>query len=414
MDVRIARKWDYYLGIPLCWVFSMFHMVKFWKRPLNKRKNIYPRKVLFIELCEMGSIILGYSAIREVKSSYSNAEIYFLTFRENAEAVILSGDINKENIIGIRSENTIVLLFDLWRTINKLRKIGIDTIIDMNLFFRVTTIISYLTKASIRVGFYQTEHKGLYRGDMQTHNVLYDPDKHIKDNFLLLVKALNSDNFDYCNSEQNLSEIKKNTVMSSLEPQDMVEIKKRLSVLAPKLDLSCKIILMNLGQRDAIGTRKWPVENYNNLISMLLADEHTFILMIGKDHPGKEKLFKHAHCLDLIDKTSFRDIIHLCKIADAIVSHDCGLIHIASLTNIFICVLFGPETPKLYAPISDNMKIFYKGLSCSPCVSAFNNKLCSCLDNKCLSMISTEEVYDCLVKPVYKVTSDTNKIDYKL
>jgi len=93
-------------------------------------------------------------------------------------------------------------------------------------------------------------------------------------------------------------------------------------------------------------------------------------------------------------------LINFCNIARAIVSHNCGMIHIASLTNIFICVLFGPETPKLYAPNSENMKIFYKELSCSSCLSAYNYKTSSCLNNNCMNMIKPEKVYACLMEQI--------------
>ena len=411
MNIQIARKLDYYLGIPLCWLLSVLCKLRARKDLLNQKKLIHPRKVLFIELCEMGSIILAYPAIRKVKKSYPEAEIYFLSFIENTQAVLCSGVISEQNIIGIRNKNIIVLLFDLWRIIRKLRKIGIDTTIDMNLFFRVTTLISYLTKASVRVGFHQTKHKGLYRGEMQTDNVLYNPHKHIKDNFLLLVKVLNPDNIEYCCSDQKQAEIKKISQITSIEPQDIAAMRKRLLVLAPRLDLRHKIVLINLGQNDVIGTRKWPQGSYNKLILRLLGHEHIFIVMIGKGHPGQENLIKHPRCLDIIDKTSIRDIIHLCKLAHAIVSHDCGMIHIASLTNIFICALFGPETPKLYAPSSDNMKIFYKDLSCSPCLSVYTYKVSYCLDNKCLKEISPQEVYDCLLTQVYRDPLDTAKMN---
>ncbi|MCG2712674.1 MAG: glycosyltransferase family 9 protein [Candidatus Omnitrophica bacterium] len=398
MNIELARKLDYYLGIFLCRILSVFCRIKGLRVPAARKIPIHPKKVLFIELCEMGSIILGYPAFIELKKYYPKVDIYFLTFHENIEAVLCSGVISERNIIGIRNKSIVVLLFDLWRSIRKLRRIGVDTVIDMNFFFRVSAVLSYLSNASIRVGFYQKSHKGLYRGNMQTHKVLYDPGKHIKNNYISLVNALKSDkiNLHFHNHEQ--SEISNAT---RIDTADIEAMRDRLRIFAPGLDLSYKLVLINLGEVDRIRLRKWPMRNYNKLIAMLLEHEKIFIVMVGKGHPGCEQLIRHARCMDLIDKTNIRDMLSLCNLARVLVSHDCGMIHIASLTDIFICALFGPETPKLYAPISENMKIFYKELSCSPCLSAYNHKTFSCVNNNCLSEIKPEEVYACLIEQIF-------------
>jgi hypothetical protein len=81
MHPNIMRKIDYYLGIPICFLLTLLY--KFQSRlgkhqdPCESVKNI-----LLIELAEMGSIVLAYPAIAQLKIMYPNAKLYFLTFKQ--------------------------------------------------------------------------------------------------------------------------------------------------------------------------------------------------------------------------------------------------------------------------------------------------------------------------------------------
>ena len=71
MEVNKARLIDYWLGIPLCGVLSVFEKVT--SLFLHKKKNISPRKIMFIGLSEMGSVILAYPAMRKTQELYPEA-----------------------------------------------------------------------------------------------------------------------------------------------------------------------------------------------------------------------------------------------------------------------------------------------------------------------------------------------------
>jgi len=79
------------------------------------------------------------------------------------------------------------------------------------------------------------------------------------------------------------------------------------------------------------------------------------------------------------------------------VTNDSGPAHFASLTDIRVFTLFGPETPILYAPLGEHGTPLYANLACSPCVSAFNHRKTTCTDNQCLKRILPAQVID-LVK----------------
>ena len=70
------------------------------------------------------------------------------------------------------------------------REKDIDTVVDLELFSRFTALLSGFSGAERRVGFYRFHNEGLYRGEMLTHRVAYNPHIHIAKNFIALVDAL--------------------------------------------------------------------------------------------------------------------------------------------------------------------------------------------------------------------------------
>jgi len=95
-------------------------------------KGFKPRRVLFIELSEMGSAILAYSVMKKAKGLF-NAELYFMIFKENKESGKLLDIIPKKNIITIRSKSFFLLFIDTVAAIFRVRSRKIDTVIDVEL-----------------------------------------------------------------------------------------------------------------------------------------------------------------------------------------------------------------------------------------------------------------------------------------
>ena len=132
----------------------------------------------------------------------------------------------------------------------------------------------------------------------------------------------------------------------------------------------------------------------SHLIDRLLEVEDVFVVLAGVDPaPEASALFKNERCLRLIGKTTVEELFALFHVSHVLVSHECGLVQLASLTPIPIIAFFGPETPSLYGPLTEHKTVFYKNFMCSPCLSAFNYRRSVCKDNRCLQAISIDEVY---------------------
>ena len=100
MKVNTLRFVDRFLGLPLCWVFTA---VRFLSRPLGKSKSLpIPRRVLIIKLSEMGSTVLAYPALAELKKRCPGVELFFLVFRSNSAIVEVLDVVPPANIVTVQ------------------------------------------------------------------------------------------------------------------------------------------------------------------------------------------------------------------------------------------------------------------------------------------------------------------------
>ncbi len=405
MDVDLMRKIDYWVGIPLCFFFSIINSAaKIFS--FSRQKKI--KKILFIELSEMGSTVFAYSSMKKAKEMYPDSELYFMIFRENQESVNLLKIIPPENIITIRSKSFPALAIDTVKAIFRMRREKIDVAIDLELFSRFTALLTYLSGASRRVGFHRHHMEGLYRGNLLTHKVAYNPHQHISHSFLSLIYALKSPQNEIPLTKVRISpeDIVIPQIKSSKEEKE--NILKKLREINLKISDRKKIVLLNPNASKLIPIRKWPLHNYVELARKLLLNKDVFIVITGisDEKPDSQTIcnaVRSERCIDFTGKTAnLRELIDLYNISRMLITNDSGPAHFASLTPIKIAVFFGPETPEIYRPLSRNCTVFYSHFACSPCVSAFNHRKTGCDNNKCLKAIIPNKVYDDVKKELCK------------
>jgi len=108
MHVNMMRHIDYYVGIPLCFLGTIFVKLS---QIFFQKKNIFPQNVLFIELSEMGSAILADPAMRKLQKK-AGVRLHFAIFRKNKPSIDLLATISPENVYTIRENNFLFLMID--------------------------------------------------------------------------------------------------------------------------------------------------------------------------------------------------------------------------------------------------------------------------------------------------------------
>jgi ADP-heptose:LPS heptosyltransferase len=144
--------------------------------------------------------------------------------------------------------------------------------------------------------------------------------------------------------------------------------------------------------------RRWAEDRYIELARRLLdAREDLRIVFTGRpdEAPGAERLARAVaspRCVSLAGRTTLGQLLALYSLSQVLVTNDSGPAHFATLTPIDVVTLFGPETPALFAARTPRNHVLWAGLACSPCVSAFNNRLSDCRDNLCMQRIPVDDV----------------------
>jgi ADP-heptose:LPS heptosyltransferase len=355
------------------------------------------RRVLFIELSEMGSTILADPAMRKARIRL-NAELYFVIFAQNVGSLDLAGTISRANIFSIRTTSLWHLALDTLRFLLWTRRNGIDTVVDLELFSRFTALLTGFSGANRRVGFYRFHNEGLYRGEMLTHRVAYNPHIHIAKNFIALIDALLSATPTVPYSKTLIGDDELTIALPPPNAPARESLLTRIKALVPNLDLArFRIVLVNPNASDMLPQRRWMLERFAELIRRVLAANNDVLVLITgapSERPEAEKLASQCgsdRCIAFAGQSALGDLPVLYSLAVVMVTNDSGPAHFAAASGLPTIVLFGPETPNLYRPLG-NSKAIYAGLACSPCVSASNHRKSACSDNVCMRAISVEQV----------------------
>ena len=399
MKVDTMRSIDYWLGIPLCLMLSLL-------RKLVPNRQCTPEKVMLIELSEMGSAILVDPAMRKLKNKL-NAELFFVIFSKNKPSLQLLNTVTDKNIFTIREEGLLVLAWDSLRFLLWTRQQGIDTVIDLELFSRFTALLTALCGASNRVGFYAFHNEGLYRGEMLTHKVAYNPHIHIARNFIALVNALEASSPELPYSKTHIPDAEIRLEKTEINQVDITAVQEIIQDRFPEFKAGMDIpILINANSSDLLPQRCWDRKNYADIASMILqAHPNALIFLTGSDteRDGLAQLENEVNsprCINFAGAVKFRQLPALYKSSAFMISNDSGPAHFAAVTEMPTFVLFGPETPALYGSLGPTTPI-YAGLACSPCVSATNHRKTACQDNVCLKVITPEQVFK-IIEPALK------------
>lgn len=405
ISVNTMRAIDHWVGVPLCAVASPVVAL------MDSIKNIFgrgpdePRKLLFIELSEMGSAILVDPAMRNAQSR--GAELFFLIFKSNRASLTLLNTVKPENIFTIDSSSLGGLIKDTLKFLLLARKHRIDTVIDLELFSRFTALLTGLCGARRRVGYHIFHGEGLWRGFMLTRKVHYNPHIHITKNFLSLIHAAFAKKIEVPFSKIHIADSEVRLEQAVINPTVLNQIRERIEKLSGSFGIQFKqggqrLILVNPNASDLLPQRRWAQQRFSELIQGLNQRyPNDLILITGSpaEFQYVEKVRSVANvknALNFAGQVSFAELPALYTLSDVMVTNDSGPGHFSAVTALRTVVLFGPETPALYGSVGKSIAIT-ANLACSPCVSAANHRKTPCHDNVCMQAITVTQVLEKMV-----------------
>jgi ADP-heptose:LPS heptosyltransferase len=390
MHPDTMRFIDRWAGIPLCFFTSLL----LWK---NKKTSIGTEitdTIVFIGIAEIGALVVAFPAIQEARKQNPNSRVCFITAPAGKQTLELMG-FDEKDILLIRTSSIQNILGDIIKLRNAFKKVSVSAVV-LEPFTRFSTLVASWIGASKRIGCYRFLAEGVYLGNLLTHRLVYNPHLHASQTYFTLAKLLEEPESVEPSLKKVVASQIKNRLRIEIPENEQETLKQRLQREIPAFSLK-KIVLLNANASDIVPLRKWSLDNFVELGQRLLENSETTVVLTGS--PEEQEA-----CADLalkIDpdrvinfagKTTFKELITLYSLSDLLVTNDSGPVHFASTTNLPVIALFGPETPKIFGPMSPHAKVISLGLACSPCISVFNQKKSSCTDNQCMKQITVEMV----------------------
>ena len=402
ISVNTMRAIDHWVGVPLCAIASPLVALMDSIKNIFSRSPEVPKKLLFIELSEMGSAILVDPAMRNAQAR--GAELFFLIFKSNRASLTLLNTVKSENIFTIDSSSLGGLIKDTLRFLIVARHHRIDTVIDLELFSRFTALLTGLCGARRRVGYHIFHGEGLWRGFMLTRKVHYNPHIHITKNFLSLIHAAFAKQIEVPFSKIQIPDSEIRLEQAVINPIALEKVRERIEKLAKEAGIEYtqgknRLILINPNASDLLPQRRWAQQRFSELIQGVHQQYPSDLILITgspAEFAYVEKVRVVANiknALNFAGQVSFIELPPLYTLSDVMVTNDSGPGHFSAVTPLRTVVLFGPETPALYGSIGNSIPIT-ANLACSPCVSAANHRKTPCQDNVCMQAITVSQVLD--------------------
>ncbi len=154
--------------------------------------------------------------------------------------------------------------------------------------------------------------------------------------------------------------------------------------------------------------KRWPEQHYAAVAKEKIAQGwQVWLLGSAKDQPVAEDIRallpedQRDSARNLAGITQLEDAIDLLAAADAVVSNDSGLMHIAAALNRPLVVVYGSTSPKFTPPLSKRVAILQIPVECGPC---FQRECPNPVDGgehmKCLLTLEPEQVLGALAQLV--------------
>jgi heptosyltransferase II len=124
--------------------------------------------------------------------------------------------------------------------------------------------------------------------------------------------------------------------------------------------------------------KRWPARHFA-AVAEAKRKEGWQVWLFGS--PGDREIASTIACdQNLAGRTSLDQAVALMSLADALLSNDSGLMHVAAALQRPQIALFGPSDPLRTGPRSAKAQVLRLGLDCSPC----NKRACPLGHHRCL------------------------------
>lgn len=311
-----------------------------------------PSRVLVVRPGGIGDAVLLIPALSALKRRFPRAEIDVLAEARNAEVFTLCEAV------------TTIFLYHHVSDLIRLFRRSYDLVIDTEQWHRLSAVFAYFTRAPIRVGFATNERARLF-----THCVPYERNTYEVLSFLRLFESVTG----------QWASVDEDEPFISPAPRYIEQGRSRPTVV--------------VAPGASIPEKRWEDGRFADLVTRLVDEGCVVALVGGRTDRERGRLIRSSSGRNIVDFSghlSLREVAAVLAGADALVTVDSGMMHLAYAVGTPTVALFGASNREKWAPRSRNHRILSAGLPCSPC-SAFGYTPPCPIGVECLRRISVDD-----------------------
>jgi len=351
-----------------------------------------PSKILVVENCALGDVLLSTPTLRRLRELYSQAEISVAVDRRNA--AVLLGNPNVRHILPLDAKSPV----GFFRAVKQLRSEKFD--VAMNCGPSVgNALLVWLAKAPCKIGYFERFDcfEGLNRPipitgiGIPVANSFSFRSQHLVDRALDVVSSMQQGIGQSQGSRAGVSPVDGGT---SQVPLLDLHIPEDLRTEAQNRYLSTGVHRSLIVVHPSAGWpfKTWSPDRFRGLLARLWAmDGDAHIVLIGseKERPMLNRIASGAGGeVEIVAGKNLLEVGALIDCADVFIGADSGPMHIASSVGTPCVAIFGPSTPRSSGPAGPGHRVLYHQVECSPC----NQTVCVRPEDPCINLISVEEV----------------------
>jgi len=362
--ISLLKFIDHWVGGPICILLAFLNRVfhPAYKIHLSiPKESLPPRHILIIKFFGLGSITLASALVSNIRNTYKDSKIIFLTFKDNV-AILEILNLADEFLI-IDTKNPFVLVASICKAIIYCHQQKIDISMDIEFYSKFSTIMSFLSGAPLRMGFYLAR---FWRDSLVNVPIYFNYSRHILEIYGMFASALQIEDQDFYPKEVKISEDKK---------KELSEFLKTINV--PSIE---NTIGLNIHASDLALFRRWPLPKFVALVEQFLSQYGQWnIILTGVkgEKPYAEEFLAllpsqwHGRIINLTGEITLDRFLALIAQIPLFITNDTGPFHLAKAVGTRTISLWGPGSVDLYGPYQkekDFHDVIYKRYPCSPCL----------------------------------------------
>lgn len=356
-----------------------------WARGVSPIAPEHVGAVVAIKLCCLGDGILAAPALRALKQQWPAARLVVVCTPRSADAFSTLPFVDQLEVLPVTGLSGLgEAVRNGWQVLpalRRLRKLRPSVAVDLDLYYRATPVLAYLTGAPVRVGF---DTEGTERAGLFTRSVGRHPWQWELECFLDVVRLLGIEPTDR-SLEYHV------TVEAVAEATDLLQ-QGGILPGQPYLAL-CP------GSSKNWPTKQWPAERFARVADWAWEQHGLRSVLVGA---GFERELcqsvvraSQAAPVNTAGQTSVAQTAAVLQGARAMASNDTGPMHLACAVGTPVVAIFGPTRESKWAPRgARDVTLVEAGCECRPCYHL--SYMPDCEHRKCLMQLPVERVTEAL------------------